>query len=231
MTFGEKVLLFNGGLEFAGKLPEGIRIMNPFKNNPEARYISEQFYLKYFNDSRERSLILGINPGRFGAGTTGIPFTDTIRLKEKCRISFQGIKTYEPSSAFIYDMIDAYGGVGEFYRNFFISAVCPLGFTRNNDNGKLLNYNYYDSRELSAMVNDFILSTLKQQLDFGINRDTCFCLGTGKNDAFLYKLNQKYRFFKNIVALEHPRYIMQYKAKFRNEFIKKYISAFRQSAL
>lgn len=125
MTFGEKVLLFNSRLEFKETLPEGIRIMNPFRNNPEARYISKQFYLKYYNDTSERFIVLGINPGRFGAGTTGIPFTDTVRLKEKCGISYEGIKTYEPSSAFIYEMIENYGGVTEFYRKFFFSAVCP----------------------------------------------------------------------------------------------------------
>ncbi len=33
-----------------------------------------------------RYLILGINPGRFGGGITGIPFTDPIRLQNICGI-------------------------------------------------------------------------------------------------------------------------------------------------
>lgn len=31
--------------------------------------------------------ILGINPGRFGAGTTGIAFIDPIRLENECGIN------------------------------------------------------------------------------------------------------------------------------------------------
>jgi hypothetical protein len=43
--------------------------------------ICSSFYQKYYADNKKRSLIIGINPGRFGAGVTGIPFTDPIRLK------------------------------------------------------------------------------------------------------------------------------------------------------
>jgi len=49
--------------------------MNPFRENPEALIVSGKFYKKYYNDNNPRFLILGINPGRFGAGVTGIPFT------------------------------------------------------------------------------------------------------------------------------------------------------------
>ncbi len=66
--------------------------MNPFKENPDALAISSAFYKKYYDDHRMRRLILGINPGRFGAGVTGIPFTDTKRLTEKCREVFPLIK-------------------------------------------------------------------------------------------------------------------------------------------
>jgi hypothetical protein len=89
---------------------------------------------------------LGINPGRFGAGVTGIPFTDTKRLEEKCWLTIEGLTTYEPSSVFVYDVIEAYGGVEKFYSDYYISSVCPLGFVKFNEKGKEINYNYYDSR-------------------------------------------------------------------------------------
>jgi len=226
MTFGEKVIAFDQTLEYTGSLPTGIEIMNPFKNNHTVEAITKNFYTKFFSDSNPRHLILGINPGRFGAGATGIPFTDTIRLNEKCGIAFDGFRTYEPSSAFVYDMIDAFGGTYVFYNKFFVSAICPLGFTIINNKGKTINYNYYDSKALTQLVYDFILVTLKKQLDFGIDRSVCFCLGTGKNEAFLRQLNAEHRFFKEIVALEHPRYIMQYKAKSKQVYIEKYLAAF-----
>ena len=81
MTLAEKVIQFNSQVDFTGILPAGISIMNPFKESPQAVHITEQFYTKYYNDNNKRHLILGINPGRFGGGVTGVPFTDPKRLK------------------------------------------------------------------------------------------------------------------------------------------------------
>ena len=110
MTCADKVIQFNEQLDFDGKLPDGIRIMNPFKENPQVIRIMEQFYKKYYDDNNQRRLILGINPGRFGGGVTGIPFTDSKRLKSVCKIDYEGKETHEPSSVFVYEMIDAFGG-------------------------------------------------------------------------------------------------------------------------
>lgn len=221
-TFAEKVIAFNHNLAFTGTLPEGISVMNPFKET-QALEITERFYKKFYNDNRERHWIIGINPGRFGGGVTGIPFTDTRRLKEKLGISYEGKQTYEPSSTFIYDMIDAYGGVKKFYSRFYIQSVFPLAITKINDKGTEVNYNYYDSKELLTAVHGFITESIKKQLSFRIKRDICFCLGTGKNLSFLRKLNKEYNFFNEIVPLEHPRYIVQYKSKQRQAYIKKYV--------
>jgi hypothetical protein len=226
MTFAEKVIAFYTRLNYAGPLPSGVSLMNPFLEHNEGMKIAREFYARFYEDNSPRIIILGINPGRFGAGSTGIPFTDTIRLNEKCGIPFDKFRTYEPSSSFVYEMIDTYGGVSEFYKRFFVSAVCPLGFTRFNDNGKAINYNYYDSPALLKMVYHFILDTLKEQIDLGIDTSVGFCLGTGKNAHFLRQINDKNHFFRRIVALEHPRYIMQYRVKAKDAFIMKYITAF-----
>ncbi|MGE5421326.1 MAG: uracil-DNA glycosylase family protein [Chloroflexota bacterium] len=227
MTFAEKAISFFRNLEFTGRLPKGIHIMNPFRENAEIIPLISLFFRKFYNDEQHRHLILGINPGRFGAGSTGIPFTDTIRLSEKCGLTLPGTKTFETSSAFIYEMIDAYGGTEKFYSDFYISAISPLGFTRE---GKLkqVNYNYYDSRELTKAVSGFIRKTLEDQLEFGIERDACFCLGTGKNYKFLQEMNEKEGYFAKIVPLEHPRFIMQYKSKQKQDYIRKYVEEFRK---
>jgi hypothetical protein len=114
MTFAEKVLSFYTRLNYTGPLPSGIAIMNPYTGNPDTLNIIRQFYTRYYTDDHPRHIILGINPGRFGSGATGICFTDTVRLNEKCGIAFHKFRTYEPSSSFVYDMIDAYGGVQDF---------------------------------------------------------------------------------------------------------------------
>lgn len=222
-TFAEKVILFNKQLAFNGTLPEGIRIMNPFKEDKKVNAIAASFYRKYYNDHHKRHIILGINPGRFGGGITGIPFTDPKRLIEKCGIPFHGELKHEPSSAFIYEMIDAFGGAEKFYAQIYINSICPLGFTSVNTKGKEVNYNYYDSKELTAAVHDFITDSIEKQIKFGVYTDTAFCFGTGKNEKFLRELNEEKKYFKKIIALEHPRFIMQYKAKEKTFYIEKYI--------
>lgn len=227
-TFADKILKFNNKLEFDGPLPNGIQIMNPFKDNQIVNSTTEKFYRKYYSDNKTRKLILGINPGRFGAGVTGIPFTDTKRLFEKCNIEWTEKQTHEISSVFIYDLIDMYGGVKKFYSNFYINSVCPLGFTKTQQNGKVKNYNYYDSKELTDSVYAFIVASIKKQLDFDIDNSSCFCLGTSDNFDFLLSLNNEYHFFKQIVLLEHPRYIMQYKKRNKQSYIEKYLNWFNK---
>ncbi len=227
MTFADKVISFNKQLAYTGAaLPQGIRIMNPFREFEQTTRISEAFYYKYYNDLNLRHMILGINPGRFGGGLTGIPFTDPKRLKTECGIDYDGKATHEPSSVFVYEVINAYGGVEAFYNKFYINSLCPLGFTTVDVKGKEKNYNYYDSKELAGAVNDFIIDNISKQIDLGVITDVCFCFGTGKNENYLRKLNEEHRFFKKIIALEHPRFIMQYKTASKQFYIDKYLAAF-----
>lgn len=228
-SFADKVMAFNKTVNFKGNLPAGISMMNPFKENKKILSVSAAFYKKYYSDTNPRHLILGINPGRFGGGVTGIPFTDTKRLKEKCSIPYEGKETYEPSSVFVYEVIDAFGGAADFYKRFYINSICPLGFTAAGHNGKEVNYNYYDSKELTHAVYDFIIDSIQKQIRFGIETDICFCFGNGKNEKFLRQVNEENKFFKKIIALEHPRFVMQYKSKSKQYYIDKYIAAFNSA--
>ena len=225
MTFAEKILSFNQSLQLdTTLLPQDIGVMNPFQDTTVQR-LTSQFYRKFFSDNNTRHMIIGINPGRFGGGITGIPFTDFHKLSEKCGIAVDKLSPTELSSDFMYMMIDAFGGKDKFYQKFFVTAVSPLGFVFKK-NGRETNYNYYDSKELQAAVSCFIVETLKKQLDFGISRDICFCLGTGKNFNYLSKLNETHHFFNAIVPLDHPRFIMQYRRKKVNDYIRKYLETF-----
>jgi Domain of unknown function (DUF4918) len=218
----DKILDFYADVNFEGRLPEHIGIMNPYRESEDIRTLCGLFYLKYYGDSNQRKLILGINPGRLGAGATGIPFTDTKRLNDDCGIRYSNFITHEPSSVFIYEMIRAFGGPEAFYSRFYINSVCPLGFIKVDGN-KTVNYNYYDSRELEIVMKDFIIQNIKKQIDLSGSDQVCYCLGTGKNFNFLKKLNDEYRFFGEIIPLEHPRYIMQYKNKYKEQYIDDYL--------
>ena len=180
--------------------------------------IVEEFLNKYYNDQNQRRILLGINPGRFGAGTTGVNFTSPKQLKEYCEIDHPFKKQTELSAEFIYDLIMAYGGVHQFYSHFFIGSVCPLGFIKH---GK--NINYYDDRQLMATVEPFIIKSLKQLLDFNVDRKTGFAIGGEKNFKYLNSLNERHHFFEEIIPLPHPRFIMQYRRKQKQQFIEQYL--------
>lgn len=222
-TFADKVIDFNQNLEFKGKLPENVRIMNPFRENKEILPVSSLFYQKFYNDTLSRKLIVGINPGRHGAGVTGIPFTDTKRLDEVCGIKIDSVSTHEPSSVFVYEMIDHYGGAEKFYRNYYITAMSPLGFITKNDKGNWINCNYYDFEELFQSVEPFIIESLKKQVDFGVDTRVCYVLGK-KNAKYVNLVNRKEKLFGSVVALDHPRYIQQYKSKLKDKYISDYLS-------
>jgi hypothetical protein len=218
MTFSSHILSFYKTLELPETLPDGIEYMNPYRSE-ETWELTKTFYQKFYNDTHTRTMIIGINPGRFGAGVTGIPFTDPIRLAELCGIENALAKKPELSSEFIYKMIAHYGGVTGFYHDFFFSAVSPLGFTKD---GK--NLNYYDSKELQKKIEPYAISWFNSQLATLVNRKKAFCLGEGKNIEFLRKLNNVHQFFDEIVPLPHPRFIMQYKRKSLHDYLDLYIN-------
>src|SRR5687768_5823611 len=84
-TFADRVLEFYKDLRIKEKLPKGVEVLNPYQDK-KAFGLCIRFYKKYYDDHRPRRIILGINPGRFGGGITGIPFTDPIKLERNCGI-------------------------------------------------------------------------------------------------------------------------------------------------
>jgi len=217
MTFAERVLRFYQSLQIT-RLPKGIALLNPYQDG-YTWTLCRQFYEKYYGDEQERVLMLGINPGRFGSGTTGISFTDPVKLQAICSIENRFPKKAELSSDFIYKVVEACGGPVHFYQRIFISAVSPLGFTSN---GK--NINYYDDARLEKAVLPFIEKSIHEMASWPLSRDKCFCIGEGKNFDFLSRLNEKHQWFSEIVPLAHPRFIMQYKRKSVDAYVKDYLS-------
>lgn len=216
----DKILNFLFSLQKPLGLPDGVEVMNPF-HQPETQHLCETFYHQYYGDDKPRRMIIGINPGRFGGGTTGIPFTDPIRLETMCKISNSFPKKQELSSVFVYDVIDAFGGPCSFYQHFYITSVFPLGFTRN---GK--NLNYYDEKALEETIKPMALNYLREQINFGLKTDISYCFGEGKNFKFLQKLNAQHHLFGQIIPLSHPRFVMQYRLKKKEEYIRQYLDAF-----
>jgi len=217
MSFSEKYFNFIDHLDFPEKLPHGVEILNPFSVT-HTYSLARAFYQKYYNDNHPRLFLIGINPGRFGAGITGVPFTDPIRLAEKCQIPNDLPRRQELSSVFVYDMIEAFGGVEQFYSRVFFTSVSPLGFVKDG-----INLNYYDIPEVRDILEPYMVKSLREQIAIGGIKDIAYCIGQGANFKYLQYLNRTYQLFKTVDSLPHPRWVMQYRLKRKEEFIDEYV--------
>lgn len=220
-SFGERIMRFYDTISFPREfLLSGMEVLHPHEDRTTREYM-RAFYNAFYADNNERTFVFGINPGRFGGGATGVPFTDPVALEEYCGISNTFPKKRELSSQFIYDIIDELGGAQQFYRSFFLTAVCPVGFIRN---GK--NFNYYDSRDFLVRSRSFLLQTMEWQSVCGANRERVIVLGSGSNLKVFEKLNSELGLFRKIEALPHPRFILQYQRKYIEQHIKNYKDVF-----
>jgi hypothetical protein len=217
MSFASKVIDYHFSLSHDWSLPDGISLIYPF-DDAEVKDAFSAFYLKYFNDDKNRFFIFGINPGRFGAGVTGIPFTDPKVLEDQCSIQNPFDKKNELSSIFVYDLISHFQNPQNFYKTFYITSVCPFGFLKASKN-----YNYYDEKELQNALEDKIIANILSQMQFGARKEIAFSMGKGQNYRYLKSLNDKYGFFDKIKPLPHPRWVMQYKLKEKEKHIDTYL--------
>lgn len=221
MMLADKILNFYQSLGIPSEItPKHVSILNPVNCNSsnQTQEATRYFYRKFYSDQNQRIILLGINPGRFGAGLTGIPFTDPKHLKQ-LGIPWNGSQTHEPSSVFIYNVIDAFGGADLFYKKFYFSSVCPLGFVKLNEKNKPVNFNYYDDAAFTKSLEPLIVQWLQEQIQWGLRSDICLCIGAGKNYKVLTDLNKRHGIFENIECLPHPRYIMQYKYKEKQDYL------------
>ena len=185
MLQSEKILAFYNNLEIPEGLPDGVEILNPFTDEKILEF-NNLFYNKYYDDQYDRTYLIGINPGRLGAGVTGIPFTDPIRLQEVLDLKNDLNKKSELSSKYIYDVIENFGSPELFFKSFYFTSVSPIGFVKA---GK--NLNYYDQKDLEEQLESFIISSLQKQINsINTNRKIAFSLGQGKNFKYLEKLNR-----------------------------------------
>lgn len=217
-TYAAKIMAYYKSLIPPTGLPPGVSVLFPYSGQ-DTLAVMKTFFNTFYGDTNKRKLILGINPGRFGAGTTGINFTGPRQLKTFCGIDHPFKDQSELSAEFIYEMIMSYGSPASFYGDYFIGAVSPLGYVRNG-----VNMNYYDDKELLTTLLPFIINNIQELTAMGFESDKCFCIGGDKNFKVLSDINDSFKFFKTIIPLPHPRFIMQYKRKSKDEYIREYIN-------
>ena len=230
-TTAQKILEFYDSLKNAGiNLPEKYRLINSLtganqRQITQITQITHRFYHRYYHDNKRRFMILGSSPAQRGTALTGVPFEDVNHLQEDTGIFINAFGANKRSSSFLYEVMEKYGGRQKFYKQFYMNFVCPLGIEKINLKGNWVNCNYYENAALKKCLHPFIVDSLRCQIDFNIDTTVCFCIGSGENFKFLTNINNKYHFFDTIVPLEHPRFIMQYNADRKEEFMQKYVNA------
>lgn len=223
-TWSDLILNFYRNLSLDWKLPDGYALLTPHVDEEVMVYM-HTFYEKFYKDQNPRILLLGINPGRLGAGVTGIPFTDPVHLESECDIFNSLQKKQELSSIFIYELIQKFGSTITFYNHFYIHSISPLGFVKNG-----INANYYDEKELFQATRPYIIDNLKYIASMPCINDIVFSLGKGLNYTYLKQLNNELKLFKQVKALPHPRWVMQYKRKSKDKYLADVEAILRQAA-
>ncbi|MBS4035244.1 MAG: DUF4918 family protein [Ignavibacterium sp.] len=218
MSFSTKAKKYFLNLRTPSILTNGIEVINPYKL-PDVRKAVGNFYNKFYNDDKKRIYMIGINPGRFGGGLTGIAFTDPAALREHCGIENSLGERKELSSKFIYEMIAAFGGVEEYFSKVFMTALFPLALTHRGRN-----FNYYDDKKLFNSLKPEIKKSLETQILFGSKKEKVVILGK-KNAEYFRLINDELKFFVKIIVLNHPRFIMQYRQRSMKDYVNSYIRA------
>jgi Domain of unknown function (DUF4918) len=84
-TLASKLIQFYKTLLPPEHLPAGVQILFPQKSK-EVMLAVKKIFNKYYYDDKQRHLLFGINPGRFGGGMTGINSTGPGQLRHNCGI-------------------------------------------------------------------------------------------------------------------------------------------------
>jgi uracil DNA glycosylase superfamily protein len=222
ISFGDQVLAFYRKLPHPEVTSSAIEWLDPF-HLPEVRRCMDAFYGRFYSDNRQRLFLFGINPGRYGSGITGIPFTDSHTLAHACDIVTSLPQRRELSATFIHRVIQAWGGADSFFGQMYITAVSPLGLLRG---GK--NFNYYDDRSVLRELEPFLVDSIRRQISFGAQPRAAVVIGTGTNLKVMQRLNAEHHFFDELHAVEHPRFIMQYRRNQVDEFVAGYLRVFKE---
>lgn len=195
---------------------ENVSVLNEFIKNEK---FIRKFYEEYVdcNIGNIKVVMCGINPGRYGAGKTGIPFIDFDSLSEL----LPGVQRNdsERSAKFFYSVIKEYGAK-KFYYNIYVTNICSVGFEKDNKN-----YNYY---QLAKSVKEVIYVNFLEKINI-LSPDVIIPLSKDVEDT-LKNLKSNGELKETLIEsrLNHP-YYCSIKTNWEREFdnyvkkLKKYI--------
>lgn len=221
--FGRFVERFLSTVTVDVRLPPGIEVLRPYSDAEVLRVLGIMCR-QYYGGTHQRVGVWGINPGRFGAGITGLSFTDPWAVEHDLGITTKLTGRRELSAEFVSRVIEAYGGPKPFYHDVYMSALCPLGFVRNG-----VNINFYDDADLARRIRPKIIEWMNLTFDAGVRRDVTIVLGAGKLRGYMERFVKDDVRLGQVIYLDHPRYIMQYRRRDVNEYVKLYVETLRSA--
>lgn len=177
------------------------------------------FWQTYYGDPVPRVVICGINPGRHGAGKTGIPFVDFQSLSQL--ISGIDRQDGERSAEFFFQVVRQFG-MEAFFHSFYVTNVASVGFIRD---GKNLNYNELPESALKVVEHNFL-----QEMEI-IQPTHFISLGEVVQNTVRKLLPAS---VDCSMRMPHPAWVTTYRGKELHEWTTRYLTIlgkFRQSQL
>lgn len=128
-----------------------ISVLREFEDNV---HVAKRFAKAYCSSKNPTVVLCGINPGRLGAGKTGVPFLDFASLSKL--LPDVNRPDAERSAQFFFEIVEHFGAK-EFYATFHVTNISSIGFERAGSN-----FNYYD---LPAPVINHVHAEFKNEIN------------------------------------------------------------------
>lgn len=172
----------------------------------------KRYYEKYVSKNKPKIVLCGINPGRFGAGLTGIPFIDFKSLSKMLN-DINRTET-EQSAQFFFRVIEKIGKE-RFYQNCYVTNISKFGFA---EQGKSRNVNYYD---LPKNTQRWLLDRFCEEMNF-INPNIIIPLSQNVEHSLNLLKDEGKLSFNIGERINHPSWVMTYRKNDEDIWIKKY---------
>ena len=199
-----RYLTDQGFLEILGQ--NEICVLTDFLDHRE---VADAFWSTFYPGDLPREVICGLNPGRLGAGLTGVPFTDFLSLSKL----LPGIKRNdtEASAQFFFQVVQAVGAEA-FFKRFYVTNISAVGFLKA---GKNLNYH-----DLPQGARGVVERNFNEEMQV-VAPTRVIALGRHAYASVKKNLPSGVE----VSYLAHPSWIMTYRRSEADAWVRRYIDA------
>jgi len=160
-----------------------------------------EYYHQFIKPNKPKIVLCGINPGKNGAGKTGIPFFDLHSLHDLLPTICAAPTDDKPESSakFMYNIVKQFG-MQYFFKNFYLTNISCIGFYDIKTNK---NINYY---ELPVRIQIYIFDLFSTEINT-INPKIIIPLSVEVEKSLIMDLKHEKKIKAEIgKRLQHPAY-------------------------